>query len=330
MSNELNDSSEQVGEKIGEQVSTFSDLGHGITCIDADYVKPGMACFYLVESEGEYAVIETGTNHSVKNLTELLNLRQVSFDQVRYIIPTHVHLDHAGGAGAMMALFERAQLLVHPRGARHMADPSRLVEASKAVYGEKVFAQLYGEVIPVPQERILEMSDGDSVQFGSRAFTFRHTEGHARHHFCVWDETSRGWFTGDMFGLCYPWFRLDEGEYLLPSTTPTQFDPEAYKLSLEILGSTVPDNMYLTHYGCVNYSAEKAALLASQLEAYCRLALSSNGGDLEASLTQYALEAIKGFAPSVDEGQARNWLQFDMQLNAQGVEHWVLNKDRQR
>ena len=100
--------------------SIYTSLGFGITCIDAAYVKPGVACFYLMEEDGECAVLETGTCHSVVFLERLLIDRGIAPEQVRYVIPTHVHLDHAGGAGAMMSIFSEAQLLIHPRGARHM------------------------------------------------------------------------------------------------------------------------------------------------------------------------------------------------------------------
>jgi glyoxylase-like metal-dependent hydrolase (beta-lactamase superfamily II) len=316
------------GEKMPAVDSPYTELEFGITCIDADYVKRGMACFYLIESQGEFAIVETGTQHSIGNLTSLLNQKQISFEQVRYVIPTHVHLDHAGGAGAMMELFPQAQLLIHPRGARHMIDPSRLIEGSQAVYGEEVFAQLYGDIKAIAQERVAEMADGDSVLLGSRKLLFRHTEGHARHHFCVWDEMSRGWFTGDMFGICYPWLRMREGDYLLPSTTPTQFDPEAYHRSLQILRSSNPRLMYLTHYGSVEFSGEKSALLASQVDAYCEMALSGNAKDLESSLIEYTLGRIQDFSPACDKGQARSLLAFDMQLNAQGIEHWLHTRDK--
>jgi len=305
----------------GETLPIARDLGDGVTCIDASYVEPGMACFYLVESGGEYAVVETGTNHSVANLLAVLRERDIGPEQVRYVIPTHVHLDHAGGAGRMMQLFPAARLLVHPRGARHMADPEKLVAGSTAVYGEALFRELYGEVCPVAVERIDEIGDGDSVALGSRRLEFRHTEGHARHHFCVWDETSAGWFSGDMFGICYPWFRFPEGDYLLPSTTPTQFDPAAYHRSLELLGSYGPRRMYLTHYGAVQYGAEHSRRLAEQVDAYREIATRGEG-DLEGAIGAYTLERLRAFTPSAERADLERWLDFDVRLNAQGVAIW--------
>ena len=162
----------------------ISELDYGITCIDAEYVQPGIACFYLLEEAGEFAVIETGTSLSVPRLLDYLDAQGVGLGQIRYVIPTHVHLDHAGGASAMMAAFPEASLLIHSRGARHMAQPERLVASAKTVYGEDAFRSLYGDISPVAQARIREMADGDCFNLGSRVLECRHTRGHANHHMC--------------------------------------------------------------------------------------------------------------------------------------------------
>ncbi|MBT8117392.1 MAG: MBL fold metallo-hydrolase, partial [Gammaproteobacteria bacterium] len=268
-------------------VEPAQSLAGGITCLDADYVRPGLACLYLLQEGDEYAVIETGTSHSAGRLFSLLAERGIDHDQVRYVIPTHVHLDHAGGAGVMMAAFEHATLLIHPRGARHMVEPQRLVDSAKAVYGEERFRSLYGEIVPVPADRVREMGDGDAVTLAGRRLEFRHTRGHANHHFCVWDEATRGWFTGDMFGVCYPWWRFVSDDFVLPATTPTQFDPETYPVSLQLLGSYSPRYLYLTHHGRIDYTPEKSARLAAQVARYREIALESrdNAAVLQDAIT---------------------------------------------
>lgn len=304
--------------------SYYTELGNGIVCIDANYVAPGMACFYLLEAADEYAVIETGTGYSVDNLQRFLSAHGIANEQIRYVVPTHVHLDHAGGAGLMMQCFPRAQLLIHPRGEPHMADPARLVAASRAVYGDALFAELYGDVLPVPATRILAMQDGDSVLLGDRRLEFRHTPGHALHHFCVWDERSKGWFSGDMFGLCYAWCRFPEGDLVLPSTTPTQFDPEAYLASLALLHGYAPKHMYLTHYGAIEYSREKSRMLAAQIAAYCELARGHDSeAALQAKLAEDAVERAAGLGSEYAPDELGDKLVFDMQLNAQGLRAWL-------
>jgi len=303
--------------------------GFGITCLDAGYVQPGLACFYLVEQRGEFAVLETGTSHSVAVLQDWLHARGIGPEQVRYVIPTHVHLDHAGGAGAMMALFPRAQLLVHPRGARHMVDPARLVAAARAVYGDSMFDTLYGDVVPVVEARIRQIGDGETVFLADRPLLFRHTRGHAEHHFCVWDEASRGWFSGDMFGLSYPWCRLPAGDFVLPSTTPTQFDPQAFHQSLDLLDAYRPQWMYLTHSGALQYSPAKAQLLKRQIDAYVEFAADGTSGleALQQRLGDHTVALLREFGAGIDERVLRDHLSFDMQLNAQGLQHWRQRKD---
>ena len=300
-------------------------LGFGITCIEADYIRPGMACFYLMEQDGECALIETGTSHSVANLEQVMAAKALASEQVRYVIPTHVHLDHAGGAGAMMAAFPNAQLLIHPRGARHMADPGRLITSSQEVYGEQRFRELYGEILPIAEGRIRAMEDGETINLGERQLEIRHTRGHADHHFCVWDEMSKGWFSGDMFGISYPWFRFPAGDFLIPTTTPTQFNPEAYLASLEVLGSYQPQRIYLTHYGELAYTRELADVLARQIVSYCDLA-PPHAGDkagLERALSDYSMGLLREFETSAPEAELRKLLAFDMDLNAQGLQVWL-------
>lgn len=302
----------------------YKSLGYGITCIDAGYVSPGMASFYLLEEGGEYAVLETGTSHSAHILAQLLREWDIAPGQVRYVIPTHVHLDHAGGAGTMMAALPGAQLLIHPRGAPHMADPARLVAAAKAVYGEALFHSLYGDVEPIAPARMRQMQDGETVALAGRQLEFRHTRGHAEHHFCVWDEASRGWFSGDMFGVSYPWCRFSNADFVLPSTTPSQFDPETYLASLQLLGSYSPQRMYLTHFGALDYCAEKSQLLSRQIATYCELASadSTDVAVLQERLSEYTLGLLKELDAGVDEVELRSHIAFDMQLNAQGLQMW--------
>lgn len=303
----------------------YRSLGHGITCIDAGYVKDGLASFYLVEAGDECALIETGTCHSVPRAQAVLRERGIAPTQVRYVIPTHVHLDHAGGAGAMMHIFPRAQLLIHPRGARHMIDPARLVEGATAVYGEALFQELYGEIQAVDANRVREMDDGESVLLAGRRLIFRHTRGHAEHHFCIWDETSAGWFSGDMFGVSYPWCRLPGGDFLLPSTTPSQFDPDAFLDSLRLLDSYSPQRIFMTHYGELSYSAEKAGLLEEQVEGYREIALEygDDAGELEEQLARYAIKLLRRLDSDGDADAWRSALAFDLQLNEQGLQVWL-------
>lgn len=306
------------------QPADTEELGSGITCIDAHYIRPGLACFYLLREGDEYAVIETGTVHSVPVLETVLAQRAIEPAQVRYIIPTHVHLDHAGGAGAMMRLFPEARCLAHPRGARHLVEPGKLVAGSRAVYGDERYARLYGEVVPVDADRLDEADDGHIVALGERRLVLRHTPGHADHHFCVWDERSRGWFTGDVFGISYSWFRTPGGDFAMPSTTPSQFRPEALRESLALLHAYDPAVMYLTHYSALPYSGELRELLVGQIDAYLDITRES-GGDaeaVEAKIVDHSLALVRRLNPGQSMDALRAEFIHDAHLNAQGLELW--------
>ena len=300
------------------------DLGCGITRIDAAYVKPGLASFYLLRAGDEYAVIETGTVHSVPALERLLDSQSIEVGQVRYVIPTHVHLDHAGGAGLMMQRFPNAQLLVHPRGARHLVDPEKLVSASRQVYGDALFRQLYGDIVPVPAERVREMADGDVVDMEGRQLLFRHTPGHADHHFCIWDKLSRGWFSGDVFGISYSWFRTAGGAFCMPATTPSQFRPEQLKASIELLASQHPQRIFLTHYSELSYSEQHKNQLLAQIDRYCALAEQHDGDPtaLEQAIVDYSLDQVAELNPGEDVSALAEQFRHDAGLNAQGLSIW--------
>lgn len=318
------------GEAAGRP---FHTLPGNIVCIDADYVQPEIACFYLVGDSGEYALIETGTNHSLDNLRRALDHFGIKDPQIRYIVPTHVHLDHAGGAGRYLQAFPEAELLVHPRGARHLIDPGKLVASSIQVYGEETFAALYGEIIPAPAARTRVLEDGATFTIGQRTLQAVHTRGHAEHHFCLWDEQTRGWFSGDMFGISYPGLRFAQGDFVLPATTPTQFDPDAYIASVRTLAARNPAMMYLTHFSALPFRPEQVDRLCDQLAHYDAIArtLAAAAGDdsrrdrgrylqaLQDAVIERARHHLEQLTSPEQARAAAQTLTMDAQLNAQGI-----------
>ncbi len=216
-------------------MSSAQTLPNGITCIDTGYHRPALAACYLIEQGDQAAFVDSGTTRTVPKLLELLASRDIPRESIAYVMPTHVHLDHAGGAGELMRHLPNAKLVVHPRGARHMVDPSKLVAGATAVYGEAVFRENFGELVPVPEERVLLAVDGLRLDLNGRILLFRDTPGHARHHYSIFDEASRGFFTGDVFGLSYQEVDCASGPFLFPTTTPVQFDPAAWHKSLDLL-----------------------------------------------------------------------------------------------
>ncbi len=228
-----------------------ADLGHGVHAVDTAFHRDRFDAAYLIVHEGRAAFVDTGTNHAVPRLLAALDALAVPRSAVDYVIPTHVHLDHAGGVGALMRELPSARCVVHPRGARHLIDPAVLYQGALAVYGQAEMDRSYGQLIGVAPERVTTTSHGQVIELGRRPLLFHDTPGHARHHHCVWDEATRGWFTGDTFGLSYREFDTARGPWIVPTSTPVQFDPEALVRSIDGLLARDPACMYLTHFGRV-------------------------------------------------------------------------------
>ena len=304
-------------------------LGHGISLVDAEYGQPGVAAIYIMEDAGEVAIIETGTNHSAPLVEKALTERGLSFEQVRYIIPTHVHLDHAGGAGKLMRLCKSATLIAHPFGARHLIDPGKLEAGTIAVYGEDKFRQLYGKIHPVDSQRVIQADDGFSINLNERVLSFIDTPGHARHHFCIYDKTSQGIFTGDTFGLSYPQITTKQGRFIFATTTPVQFDPDALLASIDRLISLNPQTIYLTHFGTINPDDAIVAQLKASIRAFKQIALDArNSGNnrvelIKNRILEYLLLQLNQMGCEQSEDACRKILNMDALLNAQGLDVWL-------
>lgn len=301
---------------------------HGVLAIDSGYWRDRVAACYLVEAEHEAAIIETGTNASVPRILKVLEHRGWARSQVRYVIATHVHLDHAGGAGALLQALPAATFLVHPRGARHMIDPSRLEASVRAVYGDTVFDRDYGELVPVDAARVREMADGDTVSLGERTLRFRDTPGHAKHHFCVFDEATNAWFTGDTFGLSYRETDTSNGPFIFPTTTPVQFDPEALKSSIRMLADSQPQWVYLTHYGRVGDVQRLARDLLERVDMLVAIARQHSAHPhrtekLRSHMLGWLMDEARAHGVTMEDPALREVFRGDVELNTQGIEYWL-------
>jgi glyoxylase-like metal-dependent hydrolase (beta-lactamase superfamily II) len=302
---------------------------HDIFAIDAEYVRPRLAAIHLIHEAGRVAFFDTGTRNSLPSVEAALAELGLTAAAVDYVIPSHVHLDHAGGAGAMMAAFPSARLVVHPRGARHMADPSKLWAGTVAVYGEAEATALYGEVIPVAPVRIVEAHEGHVVSLAGRQLTVLDTPGHARHHICLHDARSGHVFAGDMFGLSYRELDVGGRMSIFPTTTPVQFDPEAMCSSIRRLLALNPGAIYLTHFGRVTDVARLGADLLRLIEAHVRIGTScaSSGAGREEALVNGLRDLV------IAEKRKQGWeiadaellklLATDIALNARGLAVWL-------
>lgn len=307
----------------------FRDYGNGIYAFDSGYLRPQLAAVHMVVEKGRAAFFDTGINASLPAALTALERVGLDASAVDYVIPSHIHLDHAGGAGAMMRAFPNARLIVHPRGARHMAEPSKLVAGVIGVYGEEYVHRMYGEILPIPSERIVEATHEYEFSLAGREFLCLDTPGHARHHICVVERRSGAIFAGDMFGLIYPEMEVNGRQFIFPTTTPTQFEPEAMRQSIELLMSFRPPVMYLTHYGQARDIERLRTDLQRHVDAQVAIALAEKdaGGErharIKAELSRYLLaEAHQFGCPLAQEFLLQFW-EPDFELNAQGLECWL-------
>jgi glyoxylase-like metal-dependent hydrolase (beta-lactamase superfamily II) len=303
-------------------------LDHGISVIDTGFVRELFDASHLIIGNGRAAYVDTGTNNSVPRLLAGLEFHGLDREAVDYVILTHVHLDHAGGAGLLMRHLPRARLVVHPRGARHMIDPSKLMEGVRAVYGDEIAARDYGELVPVAADRVLETHDGLVLEVGGRPLQFAETPGHALHHHCIWDEASRGWFTGDTLGIAYPALTTPRGTHVIPATAPVQFDPQALHASVERILKAQPRLLYLTHYGAVADPEKVARQLLLQIDAMVEVgrelaAAPDRHARLKAAFRDIYMTELRRCGSTDSDENLHQLLATDVELNAQGVGVWL-------
>jgi glyoxylase-like metal-dependent hydrolase (beta-lactamase superfamily II) len=308
-------------------------LAHGIQVIDTGFHRARFDASYLIVENGRAAFVDTGINDSVPRLLAALAAAGLPTEAVDWVIATHVHLDHAGGAGLLMQQLPRARLVVHPLGARHLIDPGRLMNSARSVYGDAEVARTYGNVIGVPAERVLRSADGMILELAGRPLQFLDTPGHARHHHCIWDARSRGFFTGDTFGLSYREFDTARGAWLMPTTTPVQFEPEPLRASVRRMLAYAPECMYLTHYGRVTDVARLGGLLLTQLDAMVALALALPDDErrhaaLVQGLLAIHLASLRAHGCALPDERVRELLALDNELNAQGLAVWLNRRNR--
>lgn len=309
---------------------TVVDYDHGISAVDADYQRPMLVAVHLVVEDGRAAIVDTAHAASVPRVMAALRERGVAPEQVDYVILTHVHLDHAGAAGLLLTQLPNARVTVHPRGARHMIDPSRLFAATVEVYGEQTARRLYGELVAVPPHRLIETPEGHVISLNGRELHFLDTPGHARHHVCIRDARSGHLFTGDTFGISYR--ELDVGglPMIFPSSTPVQFDPPALHHSVDRLLALEPEAVYLTHFGRVRDVQRLGADLHRLIDAHAAIALTCRdhtGQERRARLVDGVRTLLhdecRRHGVSLSETRLGEILDHDIGLNADGLAAWL-------
>lgn len=300
----------------------------GITAIDTDYVRPKLDASHLIVERGCAAFVDTGTNNSVPLLLAALEEKNLDPADVDYVFLTHVHLDHAGGAGLLMQHLPKALAVIHPRGARHMIEPAKLIKGAEAVYGEALFAEMYGDIQPIDASRVIAASDNHEFTLHGRSFFCLYTEGHARHHYCLHDPEAAAVFSGDSFGVSYRELDTAAGEFIFPTTTPVHFDPDEAHRALDRIMGCEPEQIFLTHYSRVADLARLADDLHQCIEDFVDIATRHASHvertvAIERAMFAYLANRARGHGVEHSDDELHEVLGMDIKLNTQGLEHWL-------
>ena len=300
----------------------------GITAVDTEYLHPGHAAAHIVQHGGRAAFVDVGTNDSVPHLLAALEALGIERAAVDYLLLTHVHLDHAGGAGLLLQELPNATAVLHPRGAPHMIAPAKLVAGAQAVYGAERFQRLYGRIVPIPAERVRVTQDGDGLSLAGRQLEILHTPGHALHHQVFVDRAHACMFTGDTFGLSYRELDSPRGAFIVPTTTPTQFDPEQLIASIDRLLAYSPEAMYLMHFSRVTDVPRLGESLKAQIPELTRIAVESEAAPdvaaaIRAGLSELWLDLAVGHGCRLAPERVLALLAGDLELNTLGLIAWL-------
>lgn len=315
--------------------STLHSDDHGIHAIDTHYVRAGLNASHLIVRAGRAALVDCGANSSVPHLLNALDTLGIARETVDYLLLTHIHLDHAGGAGTLMRALPNATVIVHPRGVRHLGDPAQLEAGTRATYGDAGYDTLYGKLVPIAAERIHAAEDDTVITLGGSRLRCLHTPGHALHHMAYYDEEANVVFTGDCFGISYRVFDNPAGEpFVFPTTTPTQFDPGQMHASIERIVALEPAAVYLTHYSRVENVPRLAADLHRDVDRFVAIAethfdAAEPAARIRPALHDYLARRLAEHGTKIDAEQRETWLTMDVNLDAAGLVTWDRRRKRQ-
>lgn len=301
---------------------------HGISAVDAEYLYPGHAAAHIIVESGRAAFVDVGTNASVPYLLAALAELGIAREAVDFVLLTHVHLDHAGGAGRLMRELPNACAVLHPRGAPHMLDPTELIAGSRAVYGEERLQRLYGELVPIPAARVRVVEDGERVSLAGRTLELIHTPGHALHHYAVVDEAHASIFPGDTFGISYRALDTQYGAFITPTTPPSQFDPHQLIASIDRMLAYRPESMYLMHFSRVTGVPRLGELLKPQVHELARIARAhaqdaDPAAGIRAAMRDLWLDLARRHGCALTDAAIEEVLEGDLELNTQGLMVWL-------
>ena len=299
-----------------------------IFCFDANYVRKKFAAIHFIKKNNKLLIIDTATNHSANRFLSALRTLNISPESVEWIVLTHVHLDHSGGAGLLMRMCQNARLAVHQRGVRHMVNPEKLWASVVSVYGKEEAENQYGQLIPVDENRIIAMGEGEIISFQNRRLQIFDAPGHANHHIVIFDEESKSFFTGDAFGIAYPELTSENGEFVFISSTPTQFEPVKFHTTIKKIMEQKPKSCFLTHFSKIMNIEKNGYELLKQIDEYVTITEQARNNhedrqdQIRGELFELLYKKIKNNNLAISRREFGNLLGLDLSLNAQGLIYW--------
>ncbi|MDA9719393.1 MBL fold metallo-hydrolase [Betaproteobacteria bacterium] len=308
--------------------SLVSSFDKNIFCFDANYIRKNFAGIHFINQNNKLLIVDTATNHSAKRFLNVLHSMNISPESVEWILLTHVHLDHAGGAGLLMKMCPNARLALHPRGVRHMVNPEKLWASVISVYGKEAAEKQYGQLIPVDENRVFAVDEGEVIRFQNRRLQIFDAPGHANHHIVIFDEESESFFTGDAFGIAYPELASEDGEFIFISSTPTQFEPVKFSKTIKKIIGQKPKSCFLTHFSKIMNIEKNGYELLKQIDEYVMITQQvrdiheSQQHQIRENLFELLYKKLQKTNLNISRREFGNLLSLDLSLNAQGLEYW--------
>lgn len=281
-------------------------LAAGLDYVDLLFLgRPEIIATAILRGAGGVALIDPGPSTTIETLRAALSQKGIELGEVRQLLLTHIHLDHAGATGALVKEVPSIEVIVHERGAPHMVDPTKLLASATRLYGAEDMKRLWGEFLAVPAGNVNAIKGGETIVAGGRELDVAYTPGHASHHVSYFDRASRVAFVGDTAGI-----RRGTGNYVMPPTPPPDIDLEAWRASEARILAWDPDTLFMTHFGPFHGPRLQFQQLWQNIEGWNRIVKRLIA---DASLTEeqreqtFVEEALKGVQRAVGEQEAEQY-----------------------
>ena len=280
-------------------------LAAGMDYVDLHFLgRPGIIATAVLQGPAGVALVDPGPSTTLGTLEQELSQKGITFRDVRQLLLTHIHLDHAGATGTLVRAHPGIEVFVHERGAPHMIDPRRLIASASRLYGNDM-EPLWGEFLPVPAERVRVLAGGETIAAGGRELQVAYTPGHASHHVSYFDGSGRVAFVGDTAGI-----RRTSSTYVMPPTPPPDIDLEAWRSSAERILAWDPDTLFLTHFGPLHGARTHFQELFERIAAWSRTVrrlLANPSLDDEARERIFVEEGLQDLKRTVGEQEAAQY-----------------------